>query len=714
MEKEAYLYSESELLEELDTHKTTGLTSENVHQKEKEFGKNITEKKKKHTFLTILFRQFRNIILIILLISGFIAYFHEDFVGAYTIFGTVGFLALLGFVMEYKAGKDVEALSKLSPSYADVLRDGEKKSIHTADLVPGDIVFLQTGDVVPADIRLIETSKLEVDEAILTGESVSVSKSAEKLTEEKSISEQTNMVFAATQVTNGHAVGVVVKTGSKTQVGNIAHLLTKIKDQDSPLIKRLDRLGKQIALVIFSVCVIVFFIMLSRGQPLEYALLFAVAIGVAGIPEAMPVVINISLANGIRRMAKKNCLIKQLPAVETLGACTTICSDKTGTLTQNKMTVQELYTLDTEMEVSGSGYEPHGDFKIREKIVDPLKHKDIRSLIQIASHCNNADFFHKDGSWHTIGESTEVALKVLQKKAQFDGEEDRLHEHPFDSKRKMMSVVHTSDSKSMVYAKGAPEIFVQKCTHVLHDNKVVPLNAKLLNAIKQKQHDLSQQGLRVIACGYKHYRLKEYDIDKVESHLTFVGLIAIRDPPSEGVKESVLECQKAGARVVMITGDNQVTAKAIAKEIGIFHEKTDKVLTGEELARMSDEEFTPIAQSVTVFARTTPEQKLRIVETLQKLGHVVAMTGDGVNDAPALKKANIGIAMGVRGTQVAKESSDMILADDNFSTITKSIEEGRNIYANMQKFVYYLLSISFAQVLFVLLCVLINVPSPLT
>ncbi len=714
MKKEPYASTESEILHELDTHKLSGLSQETAKHRLKKHGLNVHTKKKKKTFLTILFRQFRNIILIILLISGVIAYSHDDFIGAYTIFGLVGFLAFLGFLMEYKASKDVEALSKLSPMQSDIIRNGTKITIPSVELVVGDIVLLQRGDIIPADLRLLETSDLQIDESILTGESDAVSKTAIVLKSNISISDRTNMAYAATQVTNGHGIGVVIATGSKTQVGGIANLLSEIKEQESPLTKRLDKLGKQIALVIFAVCIIVFLVMLQRGESLELALLFAVAMGVAGIPEALPIVINVSLANGIRKMSKDNCIIKQLPAVETLGTCTVICSDKTGTLTQNKMTAQEIITFDSYVTVTGTGYEPHGDFFVANKKIQPLKIPSIAKMIEIGCHCNNAEIFHKNDSWEVAGESTEVAIKILEKKANYNPFQTRVFEHPFDPNRKLMSVVNHSQDNKSVYVKGAPEMLIEKCDYAYIKNKKVTLTQKIKAEMIQKQQSLAKKGLRVIGCAYKDYANMNFQRNSVESKLIFVGLIGIRDPPGENVAQSVKECQTAGLKVVMITGDNALTATAIATEIGIYNSKRDKVITGGELDKLTDEEFLQVADSILVYARTTPKQKLRIVNILQQLGHIVAMTGDGVNDAPALKKANIGIAMGLRGTQVAKESADMILADDDFSTITRSIEEGRNIYSNMQKFIYYLLSISFAQVLFVLLCVLLDVSLPLT
>jgi P-type Ca2+ transporter type 2C len=697
-----------------------GLSAAEAEQRLRKFGQNIPGQEKKVSAFRVLFRQFRSYIIYVLLFAAFLSLAIGDLKEAIAVSFIVIFTIFLSFIEEYKASKDMEALKKLSPRISRVVRDGKEAVSDAINLVVGDIIIINRGDVVPADCRIISSNNLKVDESILTGESVASTKSEAPL-ENASIVEQKNMLFTGTMVTSGHGKAIVVKTGIDTEIGKITQMLKPEHDL-TPLQKNLDRMGKSFSMVIAVLCILILVIGIARafltdgaltGETLRHLLLLAVAVSVSGIPESLPPVIAIALTVGLKRMARQKAIIKRLPAVETLGSCTVICTDKTGTLTQNMMVVEKIFTLDAEMTVTGEGFTPHGLFMLEKEEVNPKKYSSVSKVIEIGVLCNNAELVKKGDGWHIEGESTEGALVVLANKAGIDKAEfsrsyPKLHEHPFDSERKCMTTIHMEGKKPVAYTKGAPEVVLAKSAYVLQGDRVVKITKAAIEEINMKIESFAQTGMRVLALAYADHKEGH-----VEKNLVFAGLVAMRDPPAKGVFESIKLCREAGTKVVMITGDNRLTALSIATELGIYTEEDD-VITGEELDRLSDKEFHKRVNTITVYARTTPGHKLRIVEALQKKGHIVAMTGDGVNDAPALKKADIGVAMGKRGTEVAKESAQMIITDDHFSTIVAAIKEGRTIYTNIRKFVYYLVVGNFSEVILIFLAAVLGILPPLT
>lgn len=745
--------SEDALMSKLESTQK-GLSSNDVSTRVKRYGPNVTAQETKASAIKIFIEQFKNIIILILIGAAVISYFSGDkIIEFYVITGIVAFIILLSFFEEYKATKDMEALRKLTPKKAKAIRDGKKQEIDGETLVPGDIIVLSRGDIVPADARIIHSSNLQVDESALTGESVAVSKKAGTLPTDTPLAQRKNMVYAGGQVTNGEASCIVVATGKKTELGQIASLVGDAKEEKSPLQKRIDKLGRQFSYTVLGICLFILVLGVLRGEPFAQVLLLAVAVAVAGIPEALPATIALSLSVGMKRMAKEGAIIKQLTSVETLGTCTVVCSDKTGTLTQNKMVIEKIWAFDVEINVTGEGFEPEGLFLYEDQQINPHNHHGVRKILEIGVLCNNADLKEQEGEWSIDGEATEGALIVLAKKAGVEKEHahkhrKRIHEHPFDADRKRMSTIHEHhEGFHITYAKGAPERLLERSTHYLDKGRIKKLTPEIKEQVLRQVEHYADKGLRVLGLGYKEHHDDsihqiKHDVEQIENNLVFAGVVSIRDPPAPSALKAIEECKQAGVRVVMITGDNPRTASAIAAELGILEgldkksgkeldnlsqEELDKmaneigtkpvkyqILTGQDLANMSDEEFMRVANDVAVYARVTPKDKLRVVNTLQKLGHIVAMTGDGVNDAPALKKADIGVAMGKRGTDVAKEASEMVITDDNFATIVTAIREGRNIYTNIRKVVYYLLSGSMSSVMLVALAAVIGVVPPLT
>ena len=691
------------VLEEMKTNIQNGLNMDEVKERQKKYGFNeLEEKKKKSTFVKFLeqFKDFMIIILIIAaIISGVVGQMQgEGFTDSIIILVVVILNAIIGVVQENKAEKSLEALKKMSSYSAKVLRDGKVTVIPSRELVPGDIVILDTGDYVPADIRIIEAANLKAQEASLTGESVPVDKYADTIEkEEVSLGDRTNMLFSSSLITYGRGKGVVVETGMNTEVGNIAGMLNSVEKAETPLQQKLNKLGKNLGIMALAICVIIFIIGLLYGKNVIDMFMTAVSLAVAAIPEGLAAVSTIVLAIGVQRMVKKNAIIKKLPAVETLGSASVICSDKTGTLTQNKMEVQKIYINNELIDVS------------KEKNVN-YENEELNKTILIGMLCNDTKI--APGKKFT-GDPTEIALTSLALDLNYKEEEitkhTRVEEIPFDSERKLMTTVNKYEDKYIVCTKGGLDELLERCNSYSENGEIKQDLENKIPQIEKINEDLAKQALRVLAMAYKYidHRPSKEEINNLEKDLTFVGMCGMIDPPREEAKRAVEKCKTAGIKTVMITGDHKITATAIAKSLGIL-ENEDEAITGSELEKMTDEELDKNIRKYSVYARVAPEHKVRIVKAWQKAGEIVAMTGDGVNDAPALKQADIGCAMGVVGTDVAKEAADVILTDDNFATIVSAVEEGRRIYANILKSIEFLISSNIGEIVLLFVCMLIT------
>lgn len=689
-----------------------------------EFGLNELVEKKKISPTRIFASQFKNFLILILLAAVVVSAIISEFVDAIVIFAIVIACAILGFVQEYRAEKTMETLKRMAAAKARVIREGEEIEIPARELVPGDILVLKAGDRVSADSRLIEAINLKVDEAPLTGESVSVEKQTESIKEEVPVADRKNMVFMGTDATYGRGKAVVVATGMNTEFGKIAEMVQAAEEPPTPLESRLEKMGKFLVWVLIIVCAIVTVVGIARGQPIMKMFILGVALAVAAVPEALPAVVTVALAIGMQRMAKHNAIVRKLPAVETLGCTTVICSDKTGTLTRNEMTVRRLFVNDETIAVTGEGYEPKGEFWIessaeKHAISDPQKDDNIALLLRISALCNDAHLKSIDGKWTIEGDPTEGALTVVAAKAGMQQEKlneqySRIGEVPFTSERKLMSTIHTTpEGRKVAYVKGAPEVILEKCAFVFKNGEKRKLSQTEKEAISEINQKMASEALRMLGMAYKELpdTKGSFPQEDVESNLVFVGLMGMIDAPREEAIEAVKKCKRAGIKVIMITGDNKNTAMAVGKELGL---DGGRALTGAEIYKISDEELEKIVEDISIYARVSPEHKMRIVKALKRRGHIVAMTGDGVNDAPALKNADIGVAMGITGTDVAKEASDIVLVDDNFATIVAAVEEGRGIYDNIKKYLAYLLSCNIAEILVIFTAVgIIGLPLPL-
>ena len=685
-----YRNSIIEVIEKLDTDLNKGLTKEECLKRLKKFGKNELNKKKKETLFELLIDQIKDPMVIILIIGGFISLFLKEYIDASIIFVVIILNSIIGVIQEYKAEKAIDALEKLSEPKAFVIRDGFLQEIDSCDLVMGDIVVLEAGRYIPADIRLFQSNTLKVEESTLTGESESVDKDANEIYDhEIGIADQKNMVFMSTYVTYGKALGVVVRTGMDSEVGKIAKMLDETTEDLTPLQKRLAHLSKLLGIIAVVICGAMFVVAVVQGRNIFDMLLLAISLAVAAIPEGLPAVVTIVLALGVQVMSKHHAIIRKLHAVETLGSVNIICSDKTGTLTQNKMHVVSTYA-------NGKLQQTNDD------------------LLRGYSLCNDACISNDE----LLGEPTEKALLSFCEKKGFhkkmlDTEYIRVNEIAFDSNRKKMTTIHQCKNEYISYTKGAIEKIIYDCTSMLIDGKVVRMSAYDRNQILEIAKQVSADAQRVLALAKK--KLKTPYEDAVESKLCFVGFVGLMDPVRPQAKEAIELCHKAGIHVAMITGDHPLTAFSIGQRLGIATQKNE-VITGQQLDELSDEELNRIVCRSSIFARVTPEHKVRIVKAFKANDCVVAMSGDGVNDAPSLKQADIGIAMGFSGTDVCKQASDMILADDNFSTIVDAVKEGRGIYANIQKAILYLLSCNLGEIMTLFLAILCmpNVVSPLS
>ncbi|MEM3716378.1 MAG: calcium-translocating P-type ATPase, PMCA-type [Candidatus Bathyarchaeia archaeon] len=737
MDKSWHAMSEEKVLEALKTSRS-GLSAEEARKRLLEYGPNKLISKGGVNPIKIFLNQFKDIFVLMLIaaviISVAMAFAKpeppttEDYADALTIGAIVILNAVVGFVQEYRSEKAIEAMRRLTAPKATVIRDGHSVIIPAEEVVPGDILVLETGDRVAADARLIEVVELKTNEAVLTGESTPVEKHVGILPENTPVSDRRNMVFMATHVIYGRGKAVVTSTGMRTEFGKIAELVQEMEEEETPLKAKLERFAKKLGVIVIVICVIVFALELidiyvygaAKAESLMDAFFTAVALAVSAVPEGLPAVVTVTLALGARELAKRNAIIRRLSSAETLGSVTVICSDKTGTLTKGEMTVRRIYVNGKIIEVTGVGYEAKGEFLEGDKRVDVKSRPDLSLLLIGSALCTNAQYDGKS----VFGDLTEGALIVAAAKAGLWKEDlekiyPRIYEVPFTSERKKMTTVHKSnDGRLMVFMKGAPEVVLQHCTHILKNGKPERLSERDRKEILSVNERMASEALRVLGVAYRELNENEIDLGKeaqkvIESNLIFIGLLGMIDPPREEAKIANQVCQKAGIKTVMITGDHKLTAIAIAKEIGIMQED-DLALTGEELDRMNDEEFEKIVENVKVYARVSPEHKLRIVRALKKKGHIVAMTGDGVNDAPALKQADIGIAMGITGTDVTKEAADMILADDNFATIVRAIEGGRTIYDNIRKFAFFLLRCNFDELFVIGTFALLGLELPLT
>ena len=708
----------AEALERLETN-TSGLSQEEAASRLKQYGFNELAAVGKISPLTILFRQFKSILILILVGATIISLVTGHGVDAVVIFAIVLVSAVLGFTQEYRAERALEALKKMLSPNAVVIRDGKEVTIPASEVVPGDILVLREGDKIPADARLIETISLQANEASLTGESMPVFKETITLSGDAPILDRKNMVFSGTEVISGKGKALAVATGMNTEFGKIAKQVTVVVKEETPLEKRTKEVGKWLGIAALSISVSVIILGTFRGMPLIKVVLFGIALAVAAVPEALPAVVTGNLAIGMYRMAKRNALVRKMPAVETLGSVTVICSDKTGTLTKGEMTVRKIYAGTEMINVTGVGYEPKGEFHA-EGDGNILQSENFSLLMKASLLCNDAELMVEEDKWRIRGDTTEGSLIVAAAKDGFQQTElkkqyPRVGELPFSSERKRMTTVHsTPHDDQMVFMKGAPEIVLERCVHVHGLVKVEKLTEKRRKEILSIQEEMARGALRVLGVAYKKTpnSITNFDEKTLENDQIFLGLMGMMDPPREEAIKAVEVCKQIEIKPVMITGDHKLTAMAIAKETGIYQEG-DIVLTGEDLERMIDEEFEEIVEKVSVYARVSPTHKLKIVQAWKKKGQVVAMTGDGVNDAPALKHADIGVAMGITGTEVTKEASDLVLADDDFATIVDAIEIGRWIYDNIKKYLTYLLQANLVEIAVLSIAVLAGYPLPL-
>jgi len=713
--------SKEDVLKELNVKLSTGLSTQDAKKRKSHYGNNEIEGKKKENIILRFFAQFKDFMIIILILAALVSFFasylqgHADLVDPAIIFAIIILNALLGVIQEAKAEKSLEALKKMSAPNALVLRDGKETYIPSKNLVPGDIIFLETGNYVPADCRLLSSVNLKIDESSLTGESHPVEKDSDiVLKKDTIIGDRTNLANATGIITYGRGIGVVTSIGMNTEVGLIAKMILEDDVPLTPLQKKLEQTGKILGIAALCICVVIFAIGIIQGRPAFDMFMTSVSLAVAAIPEGLPAIVTIMLSLGVQRMAKKNAVIRRLPAVETLGSATVICSDKTGTLTQNKMTVTKISSCKNEESLNSSM---------------------SNATLFLASLCNDAKLQEKKSGIEAIGEPTETALilaankcGIIKSKNELDY--PRVFEIPFDSARKMMTTVHKfrhnasplfldSDYSHISITKGAPDILLENCKYYYQDGSIIPFTQDTKQSVMKHNNAMTKDALRVIAVAFSPkksfqvpQKLTQGYMNELENNLVFVGLIGMIDPPRPEVKASVLTCKKAGIKPVMITGDHISTACAIGKSLDIISSNKEAI-SGQDLNKMTDVELGNKIDRYGVFARVSPEHKVRIVKAFQAKGNIVAMTGDGVNDAPALKSADIGCAMGITGTDVAKNAADMILTDDNFATIVSAVSEGRGIYDNIKKSIHFLLSSNIGEIMTILVAILFGMPSPL-
>ncbi|NLL06508.1 MAG: cation-translocating P-type ATPase [Clostridiaceae bacterium] len=713
-----------------------GLSEKEAKKKLEKYGPNTLSEKKKISALKILLEQFGDFMVLILIACTLISAFMGEITEAITIIAIVMVNSVLGFIQEYRTEKTMAALKGLAAPIARVIRDGRSVEIPAETIAPGDLIILEAGDRVPADALLVEANGMFVDESLLTGESVPVEKSINaRSVKTDNLGDKLNHVFMGTIVTSGRGKAFVSDTGMSTEMGKIADMIQDVEDEETPLQRRLDHLGKFIVYGCLIVCAIVSITGVIRGEKIFTMLLSGISLAVAAVPEGLPAIVTIALALGVQKMLKRKALVRKLPAVETLGCASVICSDKTGTLTENKMTVRKIYTGGNMVEINGGPLSSEGEFSIAGRKIEPYSIESLKLAMEIGTLCNNAvmeriaeesnnainkvkSVFSTKEKWQLSGDPTEAALLVVGAKAgltqqMLNNTFLRIDELPFDSDRKCMTVIcDTKKGEIFAFTKGAPDIIIDRCTNIYTSSGIRQLTQDQKRLVLRKNDELGKEALRVLGVAYKKLNTRHYDKAHLEEELVFVGLIGMIDPPRKEAVNAVRKCKLAGIKPIMITGDHKVTAGAIARELNIVSEN-DKVITGSELETMNDRKLQSIINDVSVYARVSPKHKLRIVKALKKEGHIVAMTGDGVNDAPAVKEADIGIAMGITGTDVTKEAASMTLLDDNFATIVAAVEEGRVIYNNIRKFIRYMLACNIGEVLTMFFGTLLGLPLPL-
>ena len=694
-----YKKSKNEILQELDVDEKNGLSSTEALRRLEKYGKNKLETKKKKTLFKQFLSQLKDVMIYILIIAAIISAFLGEISDALIILLVIIINAVIGVIQESKAEKALDALKELSTPKALVKRDGSLKEILSEDIVPGDIVIIDAGRYIPGDLRLIDTANLKIEESAFTGESVPSEKDSSFLPDKEiPIGDQNNMAFMSTLATYGRGVGVVVGTGMNTEIGKIAKMIEQEENDETPLQKKLSELGKILGFLAVGICILIFIISFFQGRDLLEMFLTSISLAVAAIPEGLPAIVAIVLALGVQRMVKKNAIIRKLPAVETLGSVSIICSDKTGTLTQNKMTVTTVYTNDS--------YIKESEFNLNDN--------ESKLLVDCMVLCNDATYSEKSQT----GDPTEIALlespfKLNILKEKLEKEFKRIDEIPFDSDRKLMTTVNlVDDKKARVFTKGALDSILSICNKISINGKLLDFSKEYKAKVLENSNIMSDKALRVLAFAYKYISKENIVLDSLEKDLVFIGMVGMIDPPRLEVKDSIKLCKSAGITPVMITGDHKNTAFAIANELGIA-EDISQAITGHEIDRFKEEEFNEKIINYRVFARVSPEHKVKIVKAFKSHGNIVSMTGDGVNDAPSLKAADIGVAMGITGTDVSKGASDMILTDDNFSTIVSAVEEGRKIYLNIKKSIVFLLSCNLGEILTLFTAILLNWNSPL-
>ncbi|MBD3410631.1 MAG: HAD-IC family P-type ATPase [Ignavibacteriales bacterium] len=691
-----------------------GLTSEEAKRRLERYGKNEIGGKDGVNPWLLLWEQFSDFMIVVLVIAAIVAASVGDVVEAIAILVIVVLAGVLGFLQEYRAGKAIESLKKMASPKASVLRDGKEIAVPSDQIVPGDVLIIHTGDRVAADARLIEAKNLKTDEAALTGESLPVEKTVEPLPDkEASVGDRKNMLYMGSASSYGKGAAVVTATGMQTEFGKIADLLQSAEKRKTPLQENLDALGRKLGVFSIALAAVISVVGLLQGYTFVEMFIWGVALAVGIIPEALPAVVTISLALGVRRMVKRRALVRKLPAVETLGATRIICSDKTGTLTKDEMTARKIYAGGDVYVVEGAGYKPEGAIKLAGKSISLAEHEDLRLLLEGGALCSDTKLTNEK-EWDIVGDPTEGAVIVAAEKAGVSVEElrksrPRADEVPFSSERKMMTTINETPDGRIAYAKGAPEVVLDKCSTWNYRGDAVPLDAGAREQIMAQAEAMGADALRVL--GFAYRKAAEGDAENSEKDMVFAGLVGMIDPPRPEAIEAIKVCERAGIKPVMITGDHKITAVAVAKELGVL--KGGDAISGAELERMSEEEFERRANHTEVFARISPEHKLKIVDALMRKDNVVAMTGDGVNDAPALKKADIGVAMGITGTDVSKEAADMILTDDNFASIVSAVEEGRGIFENIRKYLVFLLSGNMGTVFGLIATLFAGLPLPL-